>query len=384
MIVILDSVLITVSVASLLFTIYNILVTRYFFKQQTDENDESFLPTVSILKALKGMEDGLEDNLRSFCQLDYPEYEVIFCVEDEKDPAISVVKKVIAEYKNLPLRLITPCPRLGANPKISNLIYGLKQARHQIIVYNDSEVRVPRNYLRKFVPPLADERVGAVIGFPIYQGAQNWVAGLEALTLNANIFSMLISPYLGNSLDAVIGATVAIRRKVLESCRLFEIAKDHVADDGIIGKTLVQNGYQIKLIKFVIPMIKYREKFREYFLRNLRWSRAIRIMKTKGYFILGSLMGSLYAFLYWVMHPAQRFALGLLLFLTLARLIQIIYNNKKYVKNIIAWRYLWLVPIRDIFLSPVLWLLGAFGNTVWWRGIKYRIDRRGNMVMMSH
>jgi ceramide glucosyltransferase len=382
---ILEIFLVTTTLLALLILMCTFVLTKYFFARKNPNTASDFTPPVSILKALNGLDDGLEQNLISFCDQDYPEYEVIFCIEDESDPAVSVVKRVISEseHSRCQLKLIVPCPRTGMNPKISNLKYGYEAARYDVIVYNDSEVRVAPDYLRKVVAPLADPKVGAVTGLPVYVHAQNWVAGLEALTLNANVFGLLISPFLLGKLDAVIGATVALRRQVLEECQLFEVAKDHVADDGIIGQRIDKQGYRIHLVKYIVPMIQHRERFQNFFRRNVRWSRAIRIIKTKSYFIFGSLMGSLYAFIYLLLNPASVFAIALFSTIILLRVIQIVHHNFVYVKDNSSWRYLWLVPIRDVFISPMFWFMGCFGNSVWWRGVKYRIRKDGNMTKIN-
>jgi ceramide glucosyltransferase len=372
--------LVTTTLLSILILIFNFIVTKYFFARNNPATGNEFTPPVSVLKALKGVDDGLEGNLRSFCELDYPEYEVIFCIEDRLDPAVAVVTKIISAYKNRRLKLITPCRRTGVNPKISNLKCGYQAARYDVIVYNDSEVRVDSDYLRKVVAPLADPNVGAVTGIPVYVKAKNWVAGLEALTLNANVFGLLIGSFLAGKLDAVIGATVGLRRDVLEECQLFELAKDHVADDGVIGKAIYEKGYKIHLVKYVVPMIQHRESFRDFFQRNLRWSRAIRIVKTKEYFIFGSLMASLYAFIYLLLNPTSPIAILLLSTVLLLRILQIVHHNICYIKDTASFHYLWLVPLRDIFISPLLWLMGAFGNTVYWRGVKYVVKKNGTMV----
>lgn len=375
--------LIVAASLSILLLVVNFILTKYFLRKTPADSVTPDQPPVSILKPLKGVDDGLEDNLRSFCNLNYPQYEIVFCIEHERDPAVPVVRKIIQEYPDQLIKLITPCPRTCSNPKISNLKYAYRQAQFDLIVYNDSEIRVSSDYLNEIVKPLANPKVGAVTGIPVYVHARNWVSGLEALTLNANVFGILILPFLAGKLDAVIGASVALRREVIEACQLFTVAQNHMADDGIIGRTLHNNGYQIHLAKYVVPMIQHHERFQNFIQRNIRWSRCIRVMKTKSYFIMGPLMGSLYAFIYFLMNPFQPLALTLLLSILCLRAIQIIHHNIVYAKDPALLRYLWMVPVRDIFISPLLWFLGTFGRTVWWRGVKYRFQKDGSMIKLA-
>src|ERR1035441_3365554 len=124
---------------------------------------ESNLPPVSILKPLKGVDPEIWESFCSHCEQDYPEFQLIFGVSEPADPAIEVVRKLQAKYPNLPIELIV-CDRvLGANIKVSNLVQMLPAARHELLLINDSDIRVPSDYLRKAIAPLRDASVGMVV-----------------------------------------------------------------------------------------------------------------------------------------------------------------------------------------------------------------------------
>src|SRR5438445_7155418 len=113
-----------------------------------------FTPPVSILKPLCGLDPHGYESLRSHCTQDYPEYEIIFGVAALDDPAVPAVERLIREFPELSMRLVVCSNVFGMNFKISNLLQMLPEARHSYLVINDSDIGVPRDYLRKVVGPL--------------------------------------------------------------------------------------------------------------------------------------------------------------------------------------------------------------------------------------
>src|SRR6266481_7623104 len=146
---------------------------------------ESQLPPVSILKPLKGVDPQIWESFCSHCEQDYPEFQLIFGVSDPVDPAVEVVRKLQAKYPNLPIELIV-CDRvLGTNIKVSNLVQMLPAARHELLLVNDSDIRVPPDYLRKVIAPLADASMGLVT------------------CLYSGVASPVVCPTLGSRLEAL-------------------------------------------------------------------------------------------------------------------------------------------------------------------------------------
>src|ERR1700679_957933 len=104
-------------------------------------------PPVSILKPLSGGDDGLEANLRTFFEKDYAQFQILFAVRPEKDPAIRVVERLSASYPNIPARLIVTGEPPYANAKVFSLDTMLAAARHELIVMADSDTRVTPDML---------------------------------------------------------------------------------------------------------------------------------------------------------------------------------------------------------------------------------------------
>src|SRR5512144_1151448 len=101
-----------------------------------------FTPPVTIFKPLKGMDEGLEENLRSFCQLDYPTYQLLFCVADADDPAIAVVERLLRKFPGHDATLVVGCPEFGHNPKVVSLAAMDRYRKHDTILISDSNIRV--------------------------------------------------------------------------------------------------------------------------------------------------------------------------------------------------------------------------------------------------
>ena len=195
---------------------------------------ESNLPPVSILKPLKGVDPEIWESFCSHCEQDYPEFQLIFGVSEPADPAIEVVRKLQAKYPNLPIELIV-CDRvLGANIKVSNLVQMLPAARHELLLINDSDIRVPSDYLRKAIAPLRDASVGMVTC--LYRGAAAPTLGsrLEALGIGTDFVPGVLSArFLERGLRFGLGSTLAFRRRDLEAIGGFEPLLDYLAD--VIG-----------------------------------------------------------------------------------------------------------------------------------------------------
>ena len=143
-----------------------------------------YTPPVTIYKPLKGLDEGLEENLRSFFTLDYPVYQLLFCVADLDDPAIPLVQRLIFEYSDHDARLIVGCPAFGLNPKVESLAAMERHRRHDVILISDSNVLARPSYLRETACYLADPGVGLVTNLFAGVEEEHSGAALENLQLN--------------------------------------------------------------------------------------------------------------------------------------------------------------------------------------------------------
>jgi len=329
---------------------------------------DSQLPPVSILKPLKGVDPEIWESFCSHCEQDYPEFELIFGVSDAGDPAITVVRKLQARYPKLRIELIVCHRVLGTNIKVSNLAQMLPAASHEILLVNDSDIRVPKDYLRKAIPPLADNSVGLVTC--LYRGAAAATIGsrLEALGISTDFVPGVLSArFLERGLHFGLGSTLAFRRRDLEAMGGFEAMLDYLADDYELGRRISATGKRVELSPAIVVTFLPAYTLSQFFRHQLRWSRTIRDARRWGY------AGLLFTFgLPWALvtllaahgAPWAWILLGLTFVMRLAVgvVAGLAVLDDSPVLNNIFW-----LPLRDL-IAPFVWAASFMGNRIHWRG----------------
>src|SRR5260221_1260723 len=140
-------------------------IESFWILRRLPPRDDSFAAPVSILKPVRGVDQGAYENFASYCRLDYPEYELVFAMADPHDPVIPVIEKLQRDFPDRSIRFVTDVPRVGENNKVNSLCRLVKEARYDLLVMTDSDVRVESDYLREAVAPFADKSVRAVTSF---------------------------------------------------------------------------------------------------------------------------------------------------------------------------------------------------------------------------
>ncbi len=329
---------------------------------------ESQLPPVSILKPLKGADPEIWESFCSHCEQKYPQFQLIFGVSDPGDPAIEAVRKLQAEYPNLPIELIV-CDRvLGANIKVSNLAQMLPAARHELLLVNDSDIRVPPDYLRQVFAPLADVSVGLVTC--LYRGVAAPTLGsrLEALGISTDFVPGVLSArFLEKGLHFGLGSTLAFRRRDLESIGGFEALLDYLADDYELGRRIAATGKKVELSAATVTTFLPAYTLRQFFRHQLRWSRTIRDARRWGYTGLVFTFGLPWALAALLAAHGAAWAWGLFALTFAARLAvgfaaaEGVLHDRQWLDNIL------LLPLRDL-IAPIVWAASFMGNRIHWRG----------------
>lgn len=349
--------------------------------------DRRSLPPVSILKPLKGVDPEIWENFCSHCEQDYPEFQLIFGVSDPADPAVEVVRRLQAKYPNLPIELVV-CDRiLGANVKVSNLAQMLPAARHEILLVNDSDIRVLSDYLRKVAAPFADVSVGMVTC--LYRGSAHPTLGsrLEAIGINTDFIPGVLSArFLEHGLHFGLGSTLAFRRHDLEAIGGFESLVDYLADDYELGRRIATTGKRIELSAATVTTLLPAYTFREFLQHQLRWSRTIRAARCLGYAGLLFTFGLPWALL--MVFAARGAAWAYALFaLTFALRLVIAYVTADVVLGD-RWMFryelintIFLIMIRDL-IAPIVWATSFMGNRITWRGDVFAL-KNGRLILLK-
>jgi ceramide glucosyltransferase len=268
------------SIGYMIMAIGRVLVFRHKTRQPAPQSNNL---SVTVLKPICGTEYELAENLRSFCRQDYGDHQVIFGVRDNTDLAIPVIKAVIKEFSDRDISLVVDDQIIGSNYKISNLANMAKIAKHDIFVISDSDMRVSKDYLQRVVAPFANNKVGA--STCLYSGtpAKGLASRLGAMFVNDWFLPSALIPTMFGKLKFCFGATMAVRRNVLESFGGFPALADYLADDYMLGKFVVEQGYDVALVPYVVENVILEEDLKGLFFHETRWARTIRSVQPGGY-----------------------------------------------------------------------------------------------------
>jgi len=340
------------------------------------------LPPVSILKPLKGIDPQIWEAFCSHCELDYPEYQLIFGVSDADDPAIELVRKLQEKYPNRQIELVVCQRDLGTNRKLSTLAQMLPTARHEILLVNDSDIRVASDYLRRVVAPLADASVGMVSC--LYRGTANSTIGsrLEALGISTDFVPGVLSARLiEGGLHFGLGSTLAFPKSDLRAIGGFEAMVDYLADDYEIGRRIAALGKRVELSDVVVETFLPAYSIRQFFDHQLRWARSVRGARSWGYEGLVLTFGLPWALITVLAARGAAWTWVLLAIAVAARLAVGLASALTVLGDARALRDLFLLPVRDL-IAPFVWALGLVGNRIVWRGDVFYL-RNGRLKRAS-
>ncbi|MEH1890045.1 MAG: bacteriohopanetetrol glucosamine biosynthesis glycosyltransferase HpnI [Nostoc sp.] len=374
---IIDVLLVILCISSVLFYGYGIYAAITFWSHP-HPIDPEFHPPVTILKPICGLDSYAYENFTSFCQQDYPEYQIIFGVCAYEDPAIEVVEKIIQQFPDVDIHLIVNAQIIGANLKVSNLANAVAAAKHEILIIADSDIRVRKDYLQRVIQPLKDQKVGVVTC--MYRSlAKGWVATLEAIVTSTDFHAgVLVSNQLEGTKFAC-GSTIVIRKQVLKVIGGFEAIADYLADDFKLGYLPAQKGYKVVLSNYVVDHVLATSTLIDAIRRQIRWARCIRVSRPWGYLGLlftygtvasllllmamkGSIAGWTVLIITWVMRLLMGWAVGV-----------------NILNDPIAKKFLWVVPLGDLIYFGI-WCYGFLGSTIEWRGQRLKLTKEGKLV----
>lgn len=333
-------------------------------------------PPISILKPLSGLDRGLESNLRTFFEQTYPSFELLFAVRDASDPAAMVVEKLQREYPRISSRLlITGEPRYS-NAKVFSLDRMLGAAAHELVVMSDSDTRVGPALLSTVAAEFQDSRLGvATCPYRAVAGPSFW-SRLEAIGMNTDFMAGILVARMLSGMHFAVGPTIAARRSALESIGGFNRLKNYLAEDFVMGKLAAEAGHGVMLSSYVIEHHIGSTDLRHNFVHRLRWVRSTRRSRPLGY--LGQLftMPLPLALLVCAVNPLWWQVLPVALAVRAAAAWVI---SAKVLRGRLIW---WLLPVEDL-AGFCFWLAGFFGNTIVWRGRRYRLYSDGRFEALA-
>lgn len=331
-----------------------------------------YTPPVTIFKPLKGFDEDLETNLRGFFRLDYPAYQLLFGVADAADPAVEVVRRLLAEFPGHDAQIVIGCPVFGLNPKVENLAAMDRFRKHDVILVSDSNVRVRPEYLRETTCYLAEPGVGLVSN--LFVGVEEHQTGavLENLQLNGFIAGGVALASLTGT-TCVVGKSMLMPVQALAAAGGFAGVRNLLAEDQALGVRIRKAGYSLRLSHHVIENVNHARSFHWFMNRHSRWYKIRRQMAFATF--LAEPMANLAAVgLVWALSGESGFAWGGLLGLVGLGMARDAASTYRLRGSFPKLRHLMLSPVKDLLLLPI-WFDAFVNNRVQWRGHQFLVGR---------
>jgi ceramide glucosyltransferase len=337
-----------------------------------------FSPPISILKPLKGLDDDLFDNLVSFCEQDYPDYEIIFCLEEAKDPALKLAEKIKKMYPHKKISIVIKEGDYALNPKVNNLVAAYRRSQFPYFLISDSDVRVDKDYLTEIIEHMEDQRVGLV---------SNLIRGIDSRTIGALLENLHLNSFvIGNvallttffKIPVVVGKSMLIRRKTFEEIGGFDAVKNVLAEDYIIGQRMHKKGARVITSGHVINAVNHSRTLKQFLKRHARWGKLRWKLGVIGYvaeIISNAVFIACLSLV--VLGPTPRsIALAAAVFC-----LKIVgdYALGKRIRSAHRCFHYCISPLKDIIIG-FIWFVPFISRTVMWRRHKYKITKGSVLV----
>jgi len=352
---------------------------RYFRANRAEPSD--YLPSISNLQPIRGIEPDAYENFASLCRQDYPEFELLFCVGSESDPAVPVLHRLIGDFPQRQIRIIYKPTSNASNDKVAKLARLVDEANNEVLVINDSDVRVQPDYFRKVVAPMGRENVGAVTCFYISLRDKTFAEHLHTIGMLSDFYAGLTTAWQLDGVKFAIGKTIVTTRTNLAQFGGYEALQSGPGDDLLVGRLIAEQGHEVVLLPYTLETVSSYGSFGELLHKRLRWMVVMRHMRPAGHFGLLFTHGLAWCLLAIAVHTTPAIIAGYLgtyLGLRLAMTWMIAIRGLKQ-KGV--GKRLPLIPIWDL-AAFLLWLASFTRSSIRWRDGSYLI-RDGKLVPTS-
>ena len=356
-------------------------------KRRDDKAKPDFLPGISVLKPLHGMESGLERNLETFFEQQYPApFELLFCARHESDLGLQLARSVGERYPGVEAKYVTcgePIPQFH-NAKVYSLEKLDSIAQHDILITSDADVRVAPDYLLRMVQNLRNPNMG--IASCVYLGAAYGGEGatfstrLDAVGKSVEMTSGVLVADMLEGTRFALGATMATRKRSFREVGGFGELGQFYADDFELGNRLAQRGRGVTMATHVIQLMVQDQPFWLSFRNQLRWMQSTRRSRPLGHLGTGMTFATpfgLLGLLWGVVssHPlagVMWMAASVLNRFLQAGSILFVMGDRDWLENVAIY------PLRDL-LGSILWLGSYVGDRFYYRGKTYVLKSGGRV-----
>ena len=349
-----------------------------FFRQSSDSPAKNldFTPPVSNLKPVRGLDPEAYENFASYCRQDYPDYELIFCVGDENDASVPVLQKLMRDFPERQIRILYGSGRNAINDKVAKLVRLVREARNEVLVINDSDVRVEPNYLRTVVAPLRNPKVGGVTCLYVSIHDKSFAQHLHSIGMISDFYPGILVARQLDGIKFALGQTIVTTRAHIAAFGGYESLENRPADDLLAGRLIAGQGFEVELLPYAVQTVPDYDSLKDLFIKRLRWMTVMRHMRPLGHLGLAFTQGLPWCLAVAITHPA---AIGFsylgayLFFRVLIAWLIGVWGLKQGL-----WKQMPLIIVWDA-TAFVIWLLTFGRNSIRWRNVDYRI-REGTLV----
>ncbi len=354
-----------------------------YFRQTTAVSapDGSFTPPVSILKPIRGLDPDAGENLASFCRLDYPEYEVVFCVDADDAAVLAVLARLTADFPKCDIRVLYGSGRVATNDKVAKLARLVNDATHEVVVISDSDVRVRPDYLRHVVAPLRNPRVGAVTPFYVPTELTTLTDHLQSVGMMSDFYAGVLVAWQLDGVKFALGPTIATTRARLHGFGGYPELENRPADDLLVGRLIAEQGFEVVLLRYAIETVCDYGSIGDLLHKRLRWIVVMRHMRPWGHFGLLLTQGLPWSLAAVAVHPSAAVAIGYLGGYFTLRIAITWISGIHGLHQRGLWKQMPLIPVWD-GVAFAIWLTSFGRNSIRWRGADYHI-RDGRLVPVA-
>jgi ceramide glucosyltransferase len=345
-------------------------------RNKTQESD--FTPPISNLKPVRGLDPEAYENFASFCRQDYPDYELLFCVHDQLDPAVPVLEKLVRDFPDCKIRILYGSGRNAINDKVAKLVRLVNEAQHEVLVINDSDVRVKPDYFRTVVAPLQNPKVGGVTCLYVSVDDTTMAQSFQSMGMISDFYPGVMVAWLLDGVKFAFGQTIVTTRKLLAGFGGFQALESRPADDLLTGRLIAAQGVTVEMLPYAVQTVADYQSLSGLLIKRLRWMTVMRHMRPWGHAGLIFTQGLAWSLLAVAVHPTLAVAAFYFGTYLVLRTVMTLCVGTWGLRQKNLWKTLPLFVTWDA-TAFFIWLASFVRRGIRWRGVDYIV--KGGMLV---